>query len=158
MKYTIRDLESAEYPLLEIFLYEALFQRKGQTQLPRSIINEPELQVYLKNFGERPDDFSLCAEADQKVIGIVWVRNIAGYGSVDAATPECAISLLKEYRGYGIGTELLQKMLQLLKEKGYKQVSLAVQKDNYALNMYQKIGFQIIGENDEEYLMIYLLK
>ena len=46
-------------------------------------------------------------------------------------------------------------MLKLLRDKGFKKASLAVQKDNYALKMYQNIGFQIIGENEEEFLMIY---
>ena len=36
----------------------------------------------------------------------------------------------------------------------YKQASLSVQKMNYAVRMYRKIGFEIIDENDEEYIMI----
>lgn len=46
----------------------------------------------------------------------------------------------------------------LLKEKGYKRVSLSVQKANHhAIEMYQKVGFKTIGENAEEYLMAYTL-
>ena len=41
-----------------------------------------------------------------------------------------------------------------LKEKGYKQASLAVQKANYAVRMYEKVGFRTIDENDEEYIMV----
>lgn len=41
-----------------------------------------------------------------------------------------------------------------MKDRGYKQALLAVQKANYALKMYQKIGFEIIDENEEEYIMI----
>jgi len=37
--------------------------------------------------------------------------------------------------------------MRLLKDKGYKQVSLSVQKANYAVKMYQKIGFVIVDEN-----------
>ena len=42
----------------------------------------------------------------------------------------------------------------LLKEQGYEQASLAVQKENYAVRMYQKLGFEIVDENTEEYIMI----
>ena len=42
---------------------------------------------------------------------------------------------------------------QLLKEAGYQKASLSVQKENYAVKMYRNLGFTIIGENDEEYLM-----
>ena len=42
----------------------------------------------------------------------------------------------------------------LLKEHGYRQASLAVQKANYAVRMYRNVGFEIIDENDEEYIMV----
>lgn len=76
------------------------------------------------------------------------------YGHIDDETPSFAISLYKEYRHQGIGTALMKAMLSELKEKGYKQASLAVQKANYALRMYKKVGFEIIDENDEEYIMV----
>jgi len=53
------------------------------------------------------------------------------YGHVDDDTPSFAISLLKEYRGNGIGTEMMKKMLAELQDCGYKKTSLAVQKQNY---------------------------
>ena len=88
------------------------------------------------------------------VIGAVWTRLMNDYGHVDDDTPSFAISLYKEYRGRGIGTRLLKEMLALLKEEGHKQASLAVQKANYAVRMYEKAGFKIIDENDEEYIMV----
>ena len=69
------------------------------------------------------------------------------YGHIDNNTPSFAISLYEEYRGKGIGTKLMETMLKILKDKGYKKTSLAVQKDNYAVKMYKKIGFKIIDEN-----------
>jgi len=76
------------------------------------------------------------------------------YGHVDDDTPSFAISLYKEYRGLGIGTGLMRRMLGLLKNCGYKKASLAVQKANYAVKMYLRVGFEIIDENDEEYIMM----
>ena len=48
----------------------------------------------------------------------------------------------------------MNEMLALLKEKEYKQASLAVQKANYAVRMYEKVGFKIVDENEEEYIMV----
>ena len=45
-----------------------------------------------------------------------------------------------------------------LKKRGYKRASLAVQKANYAVKMYKSVGFEITGENDEEYIMIIKLR
>ena len=49
---------------------------------------------------------------------------------------------------------LIDMMLKLLKNKGYKKTSLAVQKDNYAVKMYKNVGFRIVDENEQEYIMI----
>lgn len=94
------------------------------------------------------------ADFDGKVVGTVWTRIINDYGHVDDTTPSLSISLLKEYRNLGIGTELMKQILLTLKEKKYKQVSLSVQKINYAVNMYKKVGFEIVRENKEDYVMI----
>lgn len=153
MNYTIREMKASEYPLLNDFLYEAIFIPQGVEPPPRSIINNAELQVYVEDFGKSPHDRCLAAEADGKIVGAVWVRIMEDYGHIDDETPSFAISLYKEYRGYGIGTALMEKMLDTLRESGYKKCSLAVQKENYAVKMYKKVGFEIIGENEEEYIM-----
>jgi len=73
---------------------------------------------------------------------------------IDDTTPSLSISLLKEYRNLGIGTELMKQILLTLKEREYKQVSLSVQKINYAVSMYKKVGFEVVRENEEDYVMI----
>ena len=158
MDYKIREMKQSEYKLLDDFLYEAIFQRDETNLVPKKIIENPELQVYIKNYGEEKDDYCLCAEINQKIVGAVWVRNIKGYGSIDDITPEFAISLYRDFRGYGIGTEMMKEMLIILKNAGYSKTSLAVQKDNYALKMYISVGFEIIDENTEEYIMVKYLK
>ncbi len=157
MKYTIRKIQRQEYPLLDDFLYEAIFVPDGIEPPPKTIIASPELQVYVDHFGESKDDMGLVAEIEGKVIGAVWVRIMNDYGHVDDETPSLAISLYKEYRGQGIGTAMMREILAMLKTCGYKQVSLSVQKANYAAKLYQKTGFEIIRENEEEYIMVHHL-
>ena len=139
-------------------MYEAIFVPEGMPAPPKSIINQPELQVYITDFGKRKDDIGLVAEVDKKVVGAVWVRIMNDYGHIDNDTPSFAISLYKDYRGFGIGTDLMEEMLCILKDRGYKQASLAVQKANYAVRMYQKTGFEIVDENEEEYIMLCRLR
>lgn len=155
MEYIIRQIKETEYNVLEDFLYEAIFIPNGILPPPREIINKPELQVYIAEFGKRKGDMGLVAEADNKIVGAVWVRIMNDYGHIDDETPSFAISLYKEYRNCGIGTALMKEMLGALAETGYKQASLAVQKENYAVKMYLNIGFTIFDENEEEYIMIY---
>lgn len=154
MNCIIREMHPNENPLLEDFLYQAIYQPDKTNLAPRSIIEKPELQVYIKDFGTKKDDYCFCAEVDGKIVGAVWVRNINGYGSVDNNTVEFAISVFDEYQKMGIGTALMNKMLEHLNKLNYSKASLAVQKENYAVRMYQKVGFEIVDENEQEYIMI----
>lgn len=154
VNYKIRSITEEEYRILEDFLYEAIFIPEVMDPPPKEITKTPELQVYLTDFGKRKGDHGLVAQVEQEVVGAVWVRIMKDYGHVDDDTPSFAISLYQEYRNHGIGTAMMKEMLRLLKTEGYQQASLAVQKANYAVNMYKHVGFEIFDETDEEYIMI----
>ncbi|MBR5655861.1 MAG: GNAT family N-acetyltransferase [Prevotella sp.] len=154
MQYSIREIRAEEIPLLDDFLYEAIYIPPGTPAPPRSILQEEALQVYVRDFGQKPDDKCLVAEADGTVVGAVWTRIMHDYGHVDDHTPSLAIALYPDYRGQGIGTALMTRMLEWLRQSGYQQVSLSVQKDNRAVLLYQRVGFQTILDHDSEYLMI----
>ena len=160
-KIIIRKIMPDELDILNDMLYEAVYLPEGAEPLSRDIIKIPEINNYIDGFGNQKDDHCLVAEIKGKIVGAVWVRILAGkikgYGNINDQTPEFAISLLKEYRNQGIGTRLMQQMIEYLKQK-YMQASLSVQKENYAVKMYQKLGFEIISENKEDYLMVLKLK
>ena len=153
-KYVIRSLRKSETELLKDFLYEAIFIPEGMEAPEKDIVEKPELRVYTDDFGSRKGDNCLVADFGGKVVGAVWTRIMDDYGHVDDDTPSFAISLYKEYRRQGIGSQLMVKMLELLKWKGYEKASLAVQKANYAVKMYENVGFKTVDENAEEYIMV----
>ena len=153
MEYTISHFRESEYPLLEDFLYEAIFIPEGIAPPPREIVYRPELQVYVEGFGSRRGDIALCAESDGKIVGAVWGRIMNDYGHIDDETPSLAISLYSGFRRQGIGTALMRKIIDTYRAEGFKRLSLAVQKANYAVKLYKKVGFITVSENDEEYIM-----
>ncbi|MDO4720250.1 MAG: GNAT family N-acetyltransferase [Peptostreptococcaceae bacterium] len=153
MNYKIRKLKQCEIELLDIFLYEAIFIPEGVPAPPKDIIKHPDLQIYVSDFGKK-NDLCYVAEVEGRVVGAVWTRIINDYGHVDDDTPSLSISLLKEYRNLGIGTGLMNQILLTLKEQEYKQVSLSIQKVNYAVRMYKKAGFEVAHENEGDYIMI----
>ena len=153
MKYTIRPLCESEYPLLEDFLYEAIFIPERAAPPPREIVRLPELQVYVEDFGSRKGDLAMCAEAEGNIVGAVWGRIMKDYGHIDDETPSLAIALYKEYRSCGIGTALMRTVIEAYSAEGFQRLSLSVQKANYAVKLYEKVGFSVVSENDEEYIM-----
>jgi RimJ/RimL family protein N-acetyltransferase len=153
----IRPMNKTEVPLLTDFIYEAIFQRENEPRLSRTVLQEPAIWIYIDNFGAKKDDHCLVAEVNGIIVGAVWVRCMKAYGFIDEDTPELAMSVYREYRGKGIGTKLLKEMLKFLYNKGYVQVSLSVEKDNYAAKMYKNLGFKVIEEKGNDYLMLYRL-
>lgn len=157
-KLLIREIKQNELGKLEDMLYEAIYQPDEENPIPRSIVKVPEVYAYIKDFGKLKDDYCFVADFNGKIIGAVWVRiingEIKGYGNIDDETPEFAISLFKEYRNKGIGTMLMDKMIDYLRKRGYKQTSLNVKKENYAVKLYEKLGFELIEESKDDYLML----
>ena len=150
----IRRIRDDEVYLLRDFLYEAIFIPGGVTPPPREIVERPELALYYRDFGTGRGDFCVVADDGKRIAGAAWSRIMNDYGHVDDVTPSLAISLYKEYRGQGTGTEMLRELLKLLAREGFERASLAVQKDNYAVRMYENAGFRTVGENSEEYIMV----
>lgn len=158
MNLRMMEIDASNAALLSNFLYEAIFVPSSMQPPSKDILADPQLQVYVQDFGKQTGDFGLFAEVEGVIAGAVWARIMEDYGHIDNETPSLAIALYKEYRGKGVGTALLQAMLKLLQEHGYEKVSLAVQKENYAVKLYTACGFRVYRESEEEYIMVRSLR
>jgi len=96
------------------------------------------------------------------LIGAIWSRIFSetepGFGFIDTKTPELSMSVLKEYRNNGIGTKLLNIMIDKLIQSDCEQVSLSVDKINYAIKMYKEFGFETVDSDEDSVIMIIKLK
>ncbi|MCL2522483.1 MAG: GNAT family N-acetyltransferase [Erysipelotrichales bacterium] len=155
-KLVIREISLADYFLLENFLFYAIHQPE-KSQLPKNVIYNPDVYIYIQDYGLINDN-GVVAKIDGEVIGMAWTRIIPGFGHINQKTPELAISVRSDARGFGIGTKLMESLFVLLTTKGYKQTSLAVQKTNRAVNFYQRLGYKIVLEKEEEFVMVKLLE
>jgi Acetyltransferases len=155
---TIREIKPEEISKLEEMLYEAIYQPDRNNLIPKTVLEIPEVNAYIKDFGSKKDDYCFVADLGGDIIGAVWVRiisgTIKGYGYVDDETPEFAISLFAEYRNQGLGKRLMSAMINHLRKNSHKKTSLNVKKENYAIRLYEKMGFEVISENEEDYLML----
>lgn len=158
MDYEVRQIREDEWPLLEDFLYEAIFAPEGfEGEIPRSLIyDDTKCRAAFEGFGTRPDDRAVVAEADGEVAGACWVRTTDECGHIDDDTPSFSISLYKGYRGRGLGTAMMGALLDELRDAGYARASLSVQKENQALRLYERLGFRIVGDgfDDSEWHMV----
>ena len=147
--FLIRNLDPSEYSFLREMFYAALHVREGDPPFPKSIIDTPELAKYIANWG-RADDIALVATQVEQLVGAVWCRLLKaaekGYGYVDDYTPELSLAIQPGFRNKGLGTQLMEKAFEALKSKGFAQVSLSVDQDNQAVNLYYRLGFELVEE------------
>lgn len=143
-------------------LYLAIYVPPGAPAAPRSILLEPDIAIYVQDWG-RPGDEGLIAieNTSGREVGACWIRcwtaDQHGYGYVAEQTPEISIALLPEHRRKGLGASLLTTMLDQARNR-YPSVSLSVVKDSPAVRLYQRLGFQVVGMVMESYVMLKVLK
>lgn len=83
----IRKIHPDEYGLLREFLYQAIYLPEGAPPPPHSVVDLPELQVYIAGFGTHSGDDCLVAEVEGTVVGAAWSRIMEDYGHIDSSTP-----------------------------------------------------------------------
>jgi len=155
---SVRRLTQADQDFLREMLYQALYVPQGAAAFPREIVHQPEISRYVEDWGRRDDaGFVAMDERKQQPVAAVWIRLLTGegrgYGYVDDAAPELSIAVLPDYRGRGIGTRLLERVLAE-SQSAYPAISLSVSADNPAVHLYRRLGFELAGEPGPSLTMI----
>ena len=133
--YFLRSSEA--FVVQDLLKYAARLDESGET-----LEDHPYLKQYYRNYGNFNGDIGVYAIVGNKIAGGAWSRMLAdGFGFVDTQTPELAFAVLPEFRNQGIGTQILNQLLNEI-AKLYPQVSLAVREDNPAIKLYERLGFK----------------
>ena len=146
--YTIRPATPSDEPFLREMLYQSLYVEDGAAPFPLAVVHQAELARYVKGWGRRGDLGFIAVEAGSNLpIGAAWSRLAEGadkgFAYVDDETPELAVAVLPGYRGQGIGTDLLKRLLAEA-ERSFPAMSLSVSPDNPARRLYERLGFETL--------------
>lgn len=155
---SIRLADSADYSFLRQMLYAAIFIPEGEEIPSFSILDSPDLDKYLSGW-MKATDCGFIGEVEGEAVGAAWTRlfkNAAagGYGFIDSDTPELCLAVNEQYRGIGIGTALMKALFNELRSRDCKKISLSVDKANRAVSLYKRLGFEVVKEQDTDFLMI----
>jgi ribosomal protein S18 acetylase RimI-like enzyme len=155
LSYTIRPALASDEPFVREMFYQALHV-EGQEPYPRDVLNRPHIAKYLKSWGREGDLGFIAVDSSNQPIGAVWCRLLKeeekGFAYLDEQTPELGIAVSAEYRGKGIGTSLLEHLLAKAEEL-YPAISLSVSPKNRAIELYQRLGFEVIDMRESYPIM-----
>ena len=131
-------------------LYTALYVGEGDDPFPTDIVDQPVWSKWYRDWG-RTGDLAFVAEAGNSLAGACWSRLFTsadpGYGYIADDIPELTIALREDYRGAGIGTALLQAMINAISANGHRGLSLSIDGRNHgAQRLYERHGFKIVKE------------
>ncbi len=150
MNAIIRMATQDDEPFLWEMLYFAAHMEEDGEVSPHAAQQNPDLLKYVNNWGRETDVGCIALEPNtNQPIGAAWIRLLIADektpGYVDDVTPELAIAVLPRYLGHGVGTLLLQHMLEAAKQR-YPRVVLSVRATNPAKRLYERMGFVVTGE------------
>lgn len=103
---------------------------------------------FINSIRENPRGIMICAYIGDKLIG---TTNINGIGERFKISHRASfgIAVLKEAWNLGIGSALMNEILQFAKDTGFELVELEVASPNHnAINLYKKFGFKIYGTRE----------
>ncbi len=150
---SIRPLTAADEALLWKIFYHAIHPSPGD----KDISAIPELARYVAGWMQPPTDMGFAAECAGTLVGAAWLRcwnnDERGYGFVDEAVPELSMAMLPGHRGQGIGTKLLQRVLEAASQR-FPAVSLSVTTSNPARRLYGRFGFADVGEPEGDSIVM----
>lgn len=155
----LRPLTEDDHEFQQAMLMEAAFWRPDAERPPvEDVIARPEFARLVGRWGRDGDAGFVAVTEDGDPVGAIWYRLFTdddhSWGYVSSEIPEFAIGVVAQHRGQEIGATLIQRLLDHARDTGIAQVSLSVETENPARNLYARLGFRRIGEVDNAWTMV----
>jgi ribosomal protein S18 acetylase RimI-like enzyme len=147
VKAFVRPSTVADRAFHQAMTFEAYFSaRKAEKPPFGQATHDPKVRQYFERWGRSGDTAVVAADPlTGQRLGMAWSRLYAAKnptaGFIDPEVPEVSIALIEDARGRKLGTQLMESLLEANRQAGFKKVSLAVEENNPAKRLYERLGF-----------------
>lgn len=148
-KLTLRLIRPADAPLLEELFYRLSpesrwrrFHALTDGIPPERVAEQAGIMADVDNRTLEGAVVAVAKEVDgEHIVGVV--RLARPPSKPDAEEAEAAVVVLDAYQGQGVGSELLQRMLQLAQRMKVKRILAVFQPDNAgAIHLFRALGLR----------------
>jgi ribosomal protein S18 acetylase RimI-like enzyme len=141
----VRTAGPEDLPFLKKMLYEAANRPGTEWPALEQSLNEPRNRRFWIGW-PRKGDLGVIAEDGNRPVGAAWLRRFSGAElspNDDPEVPVLAIAVDSDYRGQGIGRELMSELIEQAKRQGIRAIDLTTGLFNEpALRLYRANGFE----------------
>lgn len=162
-RLTIRPVEMKDVSFLWDMMYEAAAVNDGMRALGKGkALSLPVNRKYVEGWGRSGDAGVIALDEAEQPLGAAWYRlhpaSAPGYGFISPTIPELTIGVGVDARSQGIGSALLHALIELAQGQGYSALSLSVDRNNSALYLYERFGFQDAKVSEPEETSVTMIK
>ncbi|HEY9557229.1 MAG TPA: GNAT family N-acetyltransferase [Acidimicrobiales bacterium] len=156
---TIRPATSAEGPFLQRMLAIAADWRPGSVvRSVEEVLAEPKLAHYVLGWPRAGDFGVVASDDDGRLVGAAWCRFFTaddpGFGFVSSEVPEVSLGVVSGFRRRGVGRQLMVGLVDEARSRGIGRLSLSVEVDNPAMDLYAELGFVPVADADGAATMV----
>jgi GNAT superfamily N-acetyltransferase len=148
--FALRRAAQTDAVFLGDMLVEAANWRAGGVRPRHEVLMSPDHRRYLAGWKRAADEGLVATGADGVAVGAAWYRMLPqdapGLGFVGVAVPELILGVHPLWRARGVGRALLRGLVELAGTQGHARISLSVERDNFARNLYRAEGFAVVAE------------
>ena len=133
--------------------------REGaQVRSASAVLEAQETARYVADWPRAGERGVIAELSGPHRVGAAWWRYLPvhdpGYGFVDVGVPELTLGVAPDHRGQGVGTALMRNLVALAQAERLRALSLSVEPDNFARNVYERLGFVPVGMNGGSVTML----
>ncbi|MHC6175725.1 N-acetyltransferase family protein [Glutamicibacter endophyticus] len=143
-QFEFRPLAASDAPIL-LEATTANLNWCGERFTAEQVRSTPELAHYCQLQPDRGDYGILAIDAHQRWAGVAWVVYLPatdpGYGFIAPDIGELSLCVHAAFRGQGLGRELLRRAVAYAEHRGERALSLSVEAENFARELYFSEGF-----------------
>jgi GNAT superfamily N-acetyltransferase len=146
--FRVRPAVQADGAFLADMVVEAANWRAGGARPRHEVLASPEHGRYISGWMRAGDAGFVAIDAQDDPIGAAWYRMLPrtdpGFGYVAVGVPELIIGVRPVWRAHGVGRSLLQRLVDLARDRGFARMSLSVERGNFAITLYRSEGFAVV--------------
>ena len=121
-------------------LHKPFLIRSASWQADRARLEYVRRQVFIiEQKIPESEEWDDADENSSHVLAFSEKRDVVGTGRLEPTGKIARLAVLGEYRGQGVGSAMLIRLVEEARQRGFDQVYLHAQM--HALNFYKKFGF-----------------